>query len=117
MATIVVLDDDLAVLDLLQTVLTEAGHEPIVADHLDRVPPDQKADLVIVDLVPVKAYSGERARAWIAALRGRFGRAPLMVVTAHADAVTERDRLGADAVLSKPFDIEELRARIDELLG
>jgi DNA-binding response OmpR family regulator len=38
-------------------------------------------------------------------------------MTAHADAVAEADMLGADAVMGKPFDVEALLAKLDELLA
>jgi DNA-binding response OmpR family regulator len=31
--------------------------------------------------------------------------------------VAEPDMLGADAILAKPFDVETLLAKVDELLG
>ena len=43
--------------------------------------------------------------------------APLFIVTAHAPAVAEPDILGANAILAKPFDVETLLAKVDELLG
>jgi DNA-binding response OmpR family regulator len=38
-------------------------------------------------------------------------------VTAHTDAVAEVDMLGANAVLGKPFDVDVLLAKVDELLA
>jgi DNA-binding response OmpR family regulator len=116
MTTILVLDDDRVILDVLRTVLRDAGYDIVIASGLQAIPPDTRADIVITDLVPVKAYHRESALDWIGSLRTRFGDAPLLVVTAHADAVAEPDMLGANAIIAKPFDVEALLAKLDELL-
>jgi DNA-binding response OmpR family regulator len=117
MTTILVLDDDQVILDLLQTVLTDAGYKTLVASGLQLVAPDARPDVVITDLVPLKAYRRESALEWIASLRARFGGSPLVIVTAHSPAVAETDMLGADAVIAKPFDVEALLATLEELLS
>jgi DNA-binding response OmpR family regulator len=117
MATIMVLDDDQVVLDLLRTVLTDAGHTTLVASRFDAIPAGATADLVIIDLVPVKAYRRDAAVEWVSSLRSRFRGSPLFVVTAHAEAVAEPDMIGADAILAKPFDVDELLSKINELLA
>jgi CheY-like chemotaxis protein len=117
MASIVVLDDDPIVLELLRTVLDDAGYASICGTSLDEVPAGAQADLVISDLVPVKAYSRETALAWIARLRERFGPAPIVIITAHIAALRERDALGADGVVGKPFDVDALLEQIAKLLG
>jgi DNA-binding response OmpR family regulator len=117
MATIVVLDDDQVILDLLRTVLTDAGHTTLVASRFDAIPVGATADLVIIDLIPLKHYRRDAALEWVLSVRSRFSGAPLFVVTAHAPAVAEPDMLGADAILAKPFDVEMLLAKVDELLS
>jgi DNA-binding response OmpR family regulator len=117
MATIMVLDDDQIILELLRTVLRDAGHTTLVASRLDAIPVGATADLVIIDLIPLKAYRRDVAIDWVRSVRARFSGAPLFVVTAHAPAVAEPDMLGADAILAKPFDVEILLAKVDELLG
>jgi DNA-binding response OmpR family regulator len=117
MSTIMVLDDDPVMLDLLRTVLSDAGHTTLAASRLDAVPTGATADQVIIDLIPLKAYRRDAALEWVTSVRSRFGGAPLFVVTAHAPAVAEPDMLGADAILAKPFDVELLLAKVDELLG
>jgi two-component system, OmpR family, phosphate regulon response regulator OmpR len=117
MPSIVVLDDDPIVLELLRTVLDDAGYASICGTSLDEVPAGAQADLVISDLVPVKAYSRETALAWIAGLRERFGPVPIVIITAHIAALRERDALGAEGVVGKPFDVEALLAQIGKLLG
>jgi DNA-binding response OmpR family regulator len=117
MPTILVLDDDQVILDLLQTVLTDAGYDTIVAPEIDRIAPEASADLVITDLVPLKAYTREAALDWVSALRARFRGSPVVVMTAHAAAAAEPDMLGANAIIAKPFDVELLLTKIDELLA
>ena len=116
MPTILVLDDDQVILDLLQTVLTDAGYDIVVAPGLQAIPPDTNADVVITDLVPLKAYRRDAALEWIASVRARLAGVPVLVVTAHVEAVDEADMLGADAIISKPFDVDVLLAKLDELI-
>src|SRR4029077_1705051 len=117
MTKILVLDDAQGILDLLETVLTDAGYQTVVAPGLETIPPGMTADIVVTDLVPLKAYRRESALKWIASLRARFGDSPIIVLTAHADALAEADMLGANAILAKPFDVDVLLAKLDELLG
>jgi len=117
MTSIVVLDDDPIVLELLRTVLDDAGYASISGTSLDEVPAAAHADLVISDLVPLKAYSRETALAWIAGLRERFGPVPILIITAHIAALRERDSLGAEGVIGKPFDVEALLVKVAALVG
>jgi len=117
MRKIVVLDDDQVILDLLQTVLTDAGYDPILARGPEAVPSGATADLVITDLVPLKAYQRERALGWVSSLRTRFVGSPVFILTAHRAAAAEADMLGADAIVTKPFDVDALLAKIDELFS
>jgi len=116
MRKILVLDDDQVILDLLQTVLADAGYETFLASSLSQVPEGTSADVVITDLIPLKAYRRDTAVEWVASLRSRFVRSPILVVTAHAAALAEADKLGANAIIAKPFDVEVLLATLDELL-
>jgi len=117
MPSIVVLDDDPVVLELLRTVLDDAGYASICGARLEDVPAAARPDLVISDLIPLKAYGRLVALDWISTLRERFGPVPILVVTAHTAALREPDGLGVDGTLGKPFDVEALLARVKELLA
>ena len=117
MGHVLVIDDDPVILDLLRTVLGDEGHTVAGFASLDETPSDAKADLVVTDLVPLDAYNARRAREWVGRLRDRYAGTPLIIVTAHAAALSERDALGADAVVGKPFDVEVLLSKVRELLN
>ena len=116
MPTVLVLDDDPVVVELLRTVLTDEGHACIAFPSLDAVTGPARADLAVVDLVPLKSYRRDAALAWVASLRERLGGIPMIVLTAHAAALAEPDRLGADGIVGKPFDVDTLLATVNELL-
>ena len=117
MASIVLLDDDPTVLELLRTVLDEAGYKAICGQFLEDLPVGVRADLVISDLIPLKSYSRQTAVPWVAILRQRFGPVPILIITAHIAALRERDFLGAEGIVGKPFNVEALLVKVVELLG
>jgi DNA-binding response OmpR family regulator len=117
MATILVLDDDQVILELLQTVLTDAGYETIVAATPEAMPAEASVDLVLTDLFALTVYRRDDATRWVASLRSRFGGVPVFVLTGHRAAAAEADRLGADAIISKPFDVDFLLGKISEVLA
>jgi CheY-like chemotaxis protein len=117
-------DDDLRALivwglgtDGYDVVEARNGREAIdeVAGSLLLDEGERPPDLIITDVrmpgvTGVSLLAGIRARGW---------RIPIIVMTAY-DIETmrpEADRLGADVVFSKPFDIDDLRTAAMNLLG
>jgi len=117
MRKILVLDDDQVILDLLSTVLGDAGYDAVVAAGPDAIRAGVNPDLVITDLVPLKAYQRDAALGWVSRLRTRFAGASIFVLTAHRAAAAEPDLLGASAIITKPFDVDALLAKIEEVLS
>ncbi len=111
------IDDDRAVRDALRRALSLAGYEVQTAADgatglelvADRVPDAIVLDLGLPDIDGLEVCRRVR----------RLGsRVPILVLTAR-DAVSDRiDGLdaGADDYLVKPFDVEELKARLRALL-
>lgn len=105
---ILVIEDDRPISDLLREVLSDEGYELVLVDGLDRVPADTAPDLIITDLAGIHGYDSGLARALVRRVQQRFPEKPIIVCTAYGQAMEETDRLGASAVLHKPFPIEAL---------
>ena len=115
---IVLIEDDPDVVALLREMLLELGHD-VAAAH-GRVGDDDgdgEANLVITDLVSMHTFDADAAREWIGRLRRLFPKAAIVVSTAHAPAARAgAAALGADAVLTKPFDVALFNGTVESLL-
>ena len=116
-ATILVVEDRKEVLDVLQRTLADNGYEVLTATDGDaglQIALDRRPDLVLLDIGLPKLNGLSVARE----LRNRAFTAPVLMLTARdtvSDKVTGFDA-GADDYLAKPFDNDELLARIRALL-
>lgn len=114
MAHILVIDDDPVIAELVQSVLEEGGHQATARAHLDAVRPD-RYDVVITDLLLPASYSAAEAAVWVARVRERVPGTPVVVCTAHRAAANDAEAIGADAVLTKPFDVDALLETVERL--
>lgn len=115
-ATVLVVDDERKIRDLVRSYLEREGYSVLVADTgaraleaLERVNPD----LVVLDLM-LPDLAGEE----IARTVRSHSNIPIIMLTAKA---SEEDRvaglrLGADDYLVKPFSPRELVARVEAVL-
>ncbi|BDR54957.1 DNA-binding response regulator [Bombiscardovia apis] len=111
MATILVVEDHQDIQDLLRDVLSPdyqliqalSGSEAIARFN------EAEPDLVLLDLM-LPGVTGESVLSWIR----KFSAVPVIVLTAVQDKSRTVALLnkGANDYLTKPFDIDELRARI-----
>ena len=114
---LLVVDDDRGLRDVLRRALTLSGYEVVQAatgsDALSEVT-TSVPDAVVLDVGLPDIDGLEVCRL----LRREGNRVPVLMLTAR-DAVSDRiDGLdaGADDYLVKPFDVDELRARLRALL-
>jgi len=115
---IVLIEDDPDIAALVREMLIEVGHEVDLRPELPGGMIDADAELVITDLLALRSYDLETAREWIARVRAAFPRATIIVSTAHAPAAGAGPAaLGADAVLTKPFDVAVFTRTVETLLG
>jgi two-component system response regulator MprA len=117
MARILIVDDEPAVREALNGSLTFEGYETAVAsdgaEALERIEKDQP-DLVVLDVLMPRMDGLTACRR----LRAQDCHVPVLMLTARdmvGDRVTGLDA-GADDYLVKPFELDELLARIRALL-
>ncbi|UCH49619.1 MAG: phosphate regulon transcriptional regulator PhoB [Betaproteobacteria bacterium] len=118
-ATILVVEDEPAIQELIAYNLRQAGHQPLCADSAEqalRLVSNALPDLVLLDWMLPGASGIEVARR----LRGdkRTRAIPIIMLTARSE---EQDKLlgldtGADDYITKPFSPRELNARIKAVL-
>jgi two-component system, OmpR family, response regulator MprA len=114
---LLVVDDDRALRDVLRRALTLAGYDVRLAESGAAALADvgsSAPDAVVLDVGLPDIDGLEVCRL----LRREGNRVPVLMLTARA-AVTDRiDGLdaGADDYLVKPFDVDELKARLRALL-
>ncbi|RTR33118.1 response regulator transcription factor [Robertmurraya yapensis] len=113
---ILVVEDDNDINQLLCNIIRNSGYVPQAAFsgteamlYLEK----EEWDLVLLDLM-LPGMSGEEVLATIAATNST----PVIIISAKLDQQTKVGmiRTGADDYITKPFDIEEVSARIDSHL-
>jgi two-component system response regulator MprA len=110
---VLVIEDEVALGDMIERVLREEGFEPVLERRGDtglRAALARLPEAVVLDL----SLPGLDGLEVCSQLRRRSLQMPIIVLTAR-DAVPERVRgldAGADDYLTKPFAIEELLARL-----
>ncbi len=118
-ATILVVEDEPAIQQLIAYNLTQAGHKPLCADSAEQalsLVAEALPDLVLLDWMLPGASGIDVAKR----LRGdkRTKNIPIIMLTARSE---EEDKLlgldtGADDYITKPFSPRELNARVKALL-
>jgi two-component system KDP operon response regulator KdpE len=114
--TILVVDDDQGLRELIRINLEHEGYGVIQAANglqCIKVVREQRPDMVILDVMMPELDGLEACRQ----VR-EFSQLPILMLTARTqseDVITGLDR-GADDYLIKPFNIDELSARIRALL-
>jgi DNA-binding response OmpR family regulator len=116
MATVLVVDDEPIVREVVVRYLAREGHTTLEADHGDRARElleQQSPDLVVLDVM-LPGTDGLELCRWIRARSDL----PVILLTARGE---EADRivgleLGADDYVTKPFSPRELAARVRTVL-
>jgi DNA-binding response OmpR family regulator len=111
--TVLVVDDDPAIRLLCRVNLELDGHSVTEAGTLDdarEAMVEDTFDLVILDV----HVAGGDGRDLLAELRRSKPELPVALLTGSADR-SELVRTGADALIPKPFTLEELRGTVEQL--
>jgi len=118
-ATILVVEDEPAIQELIAYNLKQAGHQPLRADNAEQamnLVQNALPDLVLLDWMLPGQSGIDFARRLRSDRRTRT--VPIIMLTARSD---EQDKLtgldtGADDYITKPFSPRELNARIKAVL-
>ena len=120
MSKIMVVDDDKESTTLYRECLTRAGFETIEENQSSRaieLASSTRPDLFILDLMMPEPDGFKLCR--MLRTNINFVRIPIIIVTALSDEDSRLVAIGAGAndYLTKPFHIDELKSRINSLLG
>ncbi|HSR41877.1 MAG TPA: response regulator [Longimicrobiales bacterium] len=122
MADIIIIDDEDVLRLTMRKILERVGHTIRDAGNGDegiRLHREQPAELVITDLY----MPGKEGIETIQELKRREPDLPILAVSggsAVMDAestLADAELLGADAILPKPFSVDELREAVAQLVG
>ena len=120
MARILIAEDNAEIRALVSSILAEEGHKVSVAQNgqqaLDMMG-DDAPDLLVLDIMmpQVDGY-GVLKELRNTGLRDTVKILVLTAKTSESDWVRGY-KLGADSYITKPFDIDELTAQVNELLS
>ena len=115
MKTILVVDDEDPIRQLLQEELTEAGYKVLTADNARdalKLVQEEALDLVVLD-IRMPGMDGLEALPRILGLKEGL---PVILHTAFSQYQESFMSWAADAYVVKSMDLSELKAKIKELL-
>lgn len=116
-STILIVEDEEDILDLIEYTLTKAGYETIGCldtSNVKAILDEESIDLIIMD----RNLPGLEGSVFIQGIRNEGYNQPVIYLTAKSssDDILEGFERGADDYITKPFNVEELKARIKALL-
>lgn len=115
---ILVVDDDSGIGEMLKTLLEFYGYEVTVTEkpeETEEIIVNKNIDLVILDML----ISGVNGTDVCAHLRKseRTAQIPVLMMSALHDAGSKCKKAGANDFIAKPFEIDELIAKIKGVLA
>jgi DNA-binding NtrC family response regulator len=112
---ILVIDNDEGVLDVISTVLMQARYKVIPILEVPSIPVTSiKPDLVIVDISRVD--SGKEKFFKNLKTDEKTANIPVILTSTASGLDRTAEKWSADAFIYKPFDIDDLTAKVNELL-
>jgi CheY-like chemotaxis protein len=111
--TVLIVDDDLSILAAVSTLLEMEGYHVATArnglEALERVQQEPLPHLVLLDMrMPLMDGWG-----FAREVRARGVPVNILVMTAARDAQAWAAEIGADGVIPKPFDLDQLLSEVE----
>ncbi|MBS0507141.1 MAG: response regulator [Proteobacteria bacterium] len=119
MANILVVDDELAIRDLLSEILNDEGHSVDLAENATQARSARQAsnyDLVLLDIWMPDTDGVSLLKEW--AMAGTLTM-PVIMMSGHAtiDTAVEATRIGAFSFLEKPITMQKLLKAVEQGLA
>ena len=117
MSKILVVDDDLDILVVMEILLSMKGFEVDVTakweNTFDKIE-TFKPDLILLDVL----ISGNDGRTLCKQLKSKSDtkHIPIIMFSAHPSAAATINEYGADDFIAKPFDVNDLLAKVNKQL-
>jgi DNA-binding response OmpR family regulator len=117
MAKILVVDDDLDILVVMEILLSMKGFEIEVTAKWENTfakIESFKPDLILLDVL----ISGNDGRTLCKQLKSQPDtmQIPIIMFSAHPSAAATMNEYGADDFIAKPFDVQDLLAKVNKQL-
>lgn len=112
---ILVIDDDEGILDVISTVLMEGKHKVVPALKLPSTSvASLNPDLVIIDI----SLDDSRKEHFYKNLKAdpQTSKIPVLLTSTSSRLDKTAEKWNAEAFILKPFDIDDLAAKVNELL-
>jgi DNA-binding response OmpR family regulator len=116
-ATVLIVDDELPIADIVAEVLSEEGYATVIAsggEHALQILSDSRADLMLLDLY-MPGLSGIDVLHQLRS-RGHLDAMPVVVMTAGTVNLADLSQHGATGVLPKPFEVDALLDTVRSLV-
>lgn len=115
--TICVVDDDLAILEVVELVLQDEGYQVVVnsGQEVEKMVNQHQPDLVLLD-VWMQGLDGRDISRHIKQNLQPGQRLPIVLMSAHSDAINSVNQARADGFLSKPFGMDELIQTVEDYI-
>ncbi|MBM7555671.1 response regulator [Halanaerobacter jeridensis] len=115
--TILIIDDDVLLLEMLERVLREYGYEILITSEAEeglKILEEEKIDLILLDVILPETNGFTLFKK----IREFDFNEPIIFLSGRND-VDDKVKgleLGADDYITKPFDMKELKARVERVL-
>ncbi len=115
--TILVADDDEAIVDSISAILDMSGYEVLYVNDGTSVMQAVKArpDLILLD-IQMPGHDGQAVCRQIKR-QASTKDIPVIIVSASMDVRSKAEQVGADDYLEKPFEMEVLQQKVFNLLN
>jgi CheY-like chemotaxis protein len=118
MPTVLVIDDEFGIVDVLETILTDEGYRVLTACNgkqgLVRLS-EEKPEVILLDFMMPILGGGDMLRAMAA--EPEYQRIPVIMMSSLSEAVVAKRCRGYAGFLHKPFRVAAVLSTVARVLG